>query len=68
MQVSLPGDGSPESTAKLGKALAPLRYARSVDSAKSSDQGYGIMGTGQAVHNLRDLCEIQLPKSVVLKN
>ena len=26
IQVSLPGDGSPESTAALGKALAPLRY------------------------------------------
>lgn len=26
IQVSLPGDGSPESAAALGKALAPLRY------------------------------------------
>jgi 4,5-DOPA dioxygenase extradiol len=25
-QVSLPGDGSPESAAELGKALTPLRY------------------------------------------
>lgn len=25
VQVSLPGDGSPVSSAKLGKALAPLR-------------------------------------------
>jgi len=25
VQVSLPGDGTPESTAKLGKALASLR-------------------------------------------
>lgn len=25
IQVSLPGDGSPESAARLGKALAPLR-------------------------------------------
>lgn len=27
IQVSLPGDGSPVSAAKLGKALAPLRSA-----------------------------------------
>ena len=26
IQVSLPGNGSPESAAALGKALAPLRY------------------------------------------
>ncbi|KAK4684479.1 4,5-DOPA dioxygenase extradiol, partial [Tremellales sp. Uapishka_1] len=44
VQVSLPGDSSPESTARLGKGLAALR-----------DQGYGVMGTGQVVHNLRDL-------------
>lgn len=25
IQVSLPGDGNPESAARLGKALAPLR-------------------------------------------
>ena len=26
IQVSLPGNGSPESAAELGKALAPLRH------------------------------------------
>lgn len=44
IQVSLPGDSSPVSSAKLGRALASLR-----------DQGYSVMATGQAVHNLRDL-------------
>jgi 4,5-DOPA dioxygenase extradiol len=34
IQVSLPGNGSPESTAELGRALAPLRYVPS-DSCRA---------------------------------
>ncbi|ORX40605.1 Extradiol ring-cleavage dioxygenase, class III enzyme, subunit B [Kockovaella imperatae] len=43
LQVSLPGDSSPVSTAKVGKALSAIR-----------DQGYTVIGSGQTVHNLRD--------------
>ncbi|KAL7418415.1 hypothetical protein Q5752_006873 [Cryptotrichosporon argae] len=43
VQVSLPGDDDPVSSAKLGKALSALR-----------DEGYAIMGAGQTVHNVRD--------------
>jgi aromatic ring-opening dioxygenase catalytic subunit (LigB family) len=46
VQVSLPGDGSPESTAFLGRALKKLR-----------EEGYALIGTGQIVHNLRDVCK-----------
>lgn len=46
VQVSLPGDASPHSTAVLGRALRNVR-----------EQGYIVVGTGQVVHNLRDACE-----------
>ena len=44
IQLSLPGDMSEESSERLGITLGKLR-----------DQGYAIVATGQAVHNLRDL-------------
>jgi 4,5-DOPA dioxygenase extradiol len=46
IQLSLPGDMSEESSERLGITLGKLR-----------DQGYAIVATGQAVHNLRDLRE-----------
>ena len=54
VQVSLPGDGSPGSTASLGRALRSLRA-----------QGYAIIGTGQIVHNLRDVCMCLFPASII---
>ncbi|WWC72038.1 uncharacterized protein I206_105997 [Kwoniella pini CBS 10737] len=44
IQISLPGSSDPGATIKLGKALSKIR-----------DEGYSIVTTGQAVHNLRDL-------------
>ena len=46
VQVSLPGDSSPETAEKFGEVLGKLRQ-----------DGWGIVCTGQAVHNLRDLRE-----------
>lgn len=48
IQLSLPGDMSEASSEKLGMTLGKLR-----------DQGYAIVATGQAVHNLRDLQHIR---------
>lgn len=45
VQVSLPASSDPRESVKVGKALASLRQ-----------EGYAIIGTGQVVHNLRDLC------------
>lgn len=50
VQVSLPGDSSAQTTVKLGRALASLRA-----------KGYTIIGSGQIVHNLRDICELLAP-------
>ncbi|WVQ84625.1 hypothetical protein IAT38_006780 [Cryptococcus sp. DSM 104549] len=44
VQVSLPGGSDPRDSIKLGKVLSGLR-----------DEGYAVVGTGQIVHNLRDL-------------
>jgi hypothetical protein len=44
IQLSLPGNSDEHTTLKLGQTLSGLR-----------DQGYAIVATGQAVHNLRDL-------------
>lgn len=44
IQISLPGDSSPGTAQKLGKVLGELRK-----------DGWGVVCTGQAVHNLRDL-------------
>ncbi|OWT37484.1 extradiol ring-cleavage dioxygenase [Cryptococcus neoformans] len=44
VQVSLPASSDPRESVKVGKALASLRQ-----------EGYAIIGTGQVVHNLRDL-------------
>lgn len=44
IQVSLPGDSSETSAERLGQSLNALR-----------NQGYAIVATGQAVHNLRDI-------------
>lgn len=43
IQLSLPGDSSPESAQRLGESLGKLRQ-----------QGYAVVATGQAVHNLGD--------------
>lgn len=43
IQISLPGDSRPESAQQLGESLNKLR-----------EQGYAVVATGQAVHNLRD--------------
>ncbi|KAK8853221.1 hypothetical protein IAR55_003923 [Kwoniella newhampshirensis] len=44
VQVSLPASSDPRESVKLGKVLSKLR-----------DDGYSVIGTGQVVHNLRDL-------------
>ncbi|WVQ74263.1 hypothetical protein IAR50_003860 [Cryptococcus sp. DSM 104548] len=44
VQVSLPASADPVESIILGQALSKLR-----------EQGYAIVGTGQVVHNLRDL-------------
>ncbi|KAG7527257.1 hypothetical protein FFLO_07116 [Filobasidium floriforme] len=44
IQISLPGDSSPKSAEKLGEVLGKLR-----------GDGWGVVCTGQAVHNLREL-------------
>ncbi|WRT70203.1 uncharacterized protein IL334_007198 [Kwoniella shivajii] len=44
IQVSLPSSSDPESSIKLGQALSRIRQ-----------DGYSVVTTGQAVHNLRDL-------------
>ncbi|WWC64557.1 uncharacterized protein I303_107168 [Kwoniella dejecticola CBS 10117] len=44
IQVSLPGSADPRATIKLGQALSRVR-----------EDGYSVVTTGQAVHNLRDL-------------
>ncbi|TYJ57908.1 hypothetical protein B9479_001263 [Cryptococcus floricola] len=44
VQVSLPASANPVESIKLGQALSKLRA-----------QGYAIVGTGQVVHNIRDL-------------
>jgi len=46
IQISLPGDSSPESAERLGEVLGKLRR-----------DGWGVVCTGQAVHNLRELGE-----------
>ena len=61
VQVSLPGDGNPVSAGKLGKLWRPygmpplVLFSSLADDRR--DLGYGIMGTGQVVNNLRDFCK-----------
>lgn len=61
IQVSLPGDGNPASSAKVGEALSSLRSVvlalHDAYLTPDRDQGYAILGTGQIVHNLRDFSE-----------
>ncbi|ODN73280.1 hypothetical protein L202_07831 [Cryptococcus amylolentus CBS 6039] len=58
VQVSLPASADPVESIKLGQALSKLRA-----------QGYAIVGTGQVVHNLRDLISGQsLPYTTLFLN